>query len=99
MVKGFLPHNRVAYKKGTNADIWCEIYDLIDAMRVWPTIHKVKSHLTTEELIVCHQHNSDIDRWAISNEAADGAAGAEADHQEAHEKELKDQDFMHGLLW
>ena len=68
-------------------------------MNIWPTIHKVKSHLTTEELIVCHRHNVDIARWAISNEAADGAAGAEADHQGGHEKELKNEDYMHGLLW
>ena len=55
--------------------------------------------IATEELIVCHRYNSDIARWAISNEAADGAAGAEADHQGEHEKELKDKDYMNGLLW
>ena len=60
VVKGFLPHNRGAYKRGTNADIWCEIYDRMDRMEIRPTIHKVKSHLTVEELIVCHETNKDI---------------------------------------
>ena len=88
VVKGFLPRNKGAYKKGTNADIWCEVFDSIDAMEVKPTIHKVKSHLTIEELIECHKTNKDIAWWAISNEAADGAASVEADHQGDHAKEL-----------
>ena len=99
VVKGFIPYNRAAYKRGTNGDIWCEIYDIMDKMSIWPTIHKVKSHLTVEELIAFYRSNDDIARWAISNEAADGAAGAEADHQGGHDNELMKQDYMHAQLW
>ena len=43
VVKGFLPYNRAAYMKGTNADIWKEIYDQMDRMAVKPTIHNKKA--------------------------------------------------------
>ena len=45
------------------------------------------------------KNNDDIARWAISNEAADGAAGEEADNQGGHEKVLRHQDYMHAQLW
>ena len=48
VVKGFLKHNKATYMKGANADIWTEVFDLMDGMRIKPTIHKVKSHLTVD---------------------------------------------------
>ena len=88
VVKGFLKHNKAAYMKGANSDIWTDIFERMEGMRIKPTVHKVKSHLTKEEILIFARTNPDIVRWAINNEAADGAAGVEADHQGDHAKEL-----------
>ena len=55
-----------------------------DMMKVKPKIAKVKSHVTPEEMVVYGRNNPDIDKWVISNECADAAAGAEADHKGGH---------------
>ena len=51
--RGFDGHNRAKYMKGPNADIWGRIYSRMDELRIKPTLHKVKSHITIEEIMVC----------------------------------------------
>ena len=60
--------------KGPNADIWGRIYSRMDELRVKPTVHKIKSHITVAEAAKGSETNRDIDKWIISNEAADVAA-------------------------
>ena len=97
--RGFDDHNRAKYMKGPNADIWGRIYSRMDELRIKPTLHKVKSHITIEEIMVCCERNKDIDKRVISNEAADAAAGAIADHQGDHKETLDSESKATSQLW
>ena len=85
--------------KGPNADIWGKIYSRLDELRIKPSLHKVKSHITFEEIMVSSVKNRDIEKWVIGNEAADAAAGAVADHQGDHKKALDDEGKAVAQLW
>ena len=73
VVKGFLPHNRAAYLKGINVDIWRMVYDRMDAFEQTPTIHKIKSHVAPKEIVVFHRTNKDMAKWVTSNEGRSGS--------------------------
>ena len=99
VIKGFYEHNRDKYMKGSNADIWEKIYKRMDELEIKPTLHKIKSHITVAEAAKGSETNGDIDKWMISNEAADIAAGAIADHQGNHKHELDTLGFVIAQLW
>ena len=93
-----MKHNKRAFTDGVNGDIWEKIYKEADRMKVEPEVKKVKSHITVEEAIVFGKTNPDIGKWIVCNEAADGAAGAEADHRGTYEKELGKEKYMKAKL-
>ena len=63
-----------------------------------PEVKKVKSHITVNEAIIFGRTNTDIGKWIVCNEAADGAAGTEADHRGSYEKELTKEKYMKAKL-
>ena len=75
------------------------IYNRMDELRIRPSLHKVKSHITMPEVMSLMLTNPDAAKWLICNEAADAAAGAYADHLGSFEKELKEEEFYKAQLW
>ena len=71
----------------------------MDRLRIKPTVHKIKSHLTVTETASLLISNPDTAERLISNEAADAAAGAYADHMGKFEAELKKEEFNKSQLW
>ena len=73
---GLMLQNRKAYAEAKNGDIWREVYDRMDTLRIKPTMHKVKSHMGAAEVAAYGIRNSAVVEWPISNEAVDAAAAA-----------------------
>ena len=71
----------------------------VDRMHIKPTVHKIKSHLTTVEAASLLLTNPHAAEWLICNEAADAAAGTYADHLGSFDKELKAEEFYKAQLW
>ena len=75
------------------------IYDRMNVFEQKPTIHQIKSHVTPKEIVGLYRTYKDIVKSVISNEAADAAAGAVADHQGDHKKILDDEGKAIAQLW
>ena len=99
VIKGFKDQNRKTYTEGRNGDIWREVYGQMDRMRIKPTIHKIKSHMTVIEVASMLITNPYAAEWHICNEAAGAAAGAYADHLGKFDKEPKSEEFHKAELW
>ena len=75
-----------------------EIYSRMDEFETNPTIHEIKSHATAKEAAFFCKTSKDVDKWIVSNEVADAAAGAGADHQGSHEAELNAEEYAKAHL-
>lgn len=99
VIKGVKMQNRKPHYEGKNGDIWRDVYRQMDRLRIKPTAHKIKSHPTVTETASLLLSNPNTAEWLISNEAADAAAGAYADHLGKFEAELKKEEFNKSQLW
>lgn len=79
VVHGMDGSNRPKYAKGTNGDIWKDIYQMTDARATSVQVEKVKSHIISKD-VTEHEVRSELQyNRMVLNEMADAGAGQAAD--------------------